>query len=438
MLTDKAIKAAAVKDKPYKITDGHGLFLHVSIKGHKTFRFKFRFEKKEQLLVIGAYPEISLADARERRNDARKLLREGRDPRHSFNRLKLVGEAAGTKSFETLAREWHDLRQSHWKPVHAKDVITSLERDVFPLLGPMPLTEIDEQLLLKVLRKVEDRGAIETARRLKQRISSVFLYARGLGIKVDNPAAHIGEALKPVPHSRKFAAIVTVDGIRRLISDTDRAGASPVTRLGARFLALTCQRPGMVRHLEWSDLAGVDWGDPSADSPEALWTVPTSKLKIELKLRANDEFNHKVPLAPQAVETLRAVRWLTGRDQYVFPNSLSGFKPMSENAIGYLYNREGYRGRHVPHGWRSSFSTIMNEMAERELGQDRRLLADRLIIDLMLAHKPSGMSADEFVYNRASYMPRRRELAGIWADMIMEGALDSHEIVNSPRRKQRD
>jgi len=437
MLTDKAIRAAAAKDKPYKITDGNGLFLHVSKKGRKTLRFKFRFEKKEQLLILGTYPDISLADAREKRAEARKLLREGRDPRHSFNRSKLVGDAAGTKSFEVLAREWYDLRQPRWKPVHANDVITSLERDIFPLLGPMPLQEIDEPLLLAVLRKVEERGAIETAHRVKQRVNAVFLHARSIGIKVDNPATHIGQALKPVPPSRKFPAMVTVEGVRQLISDTDRAGASPVTRLGARFLALTCQRPGMVRHLEWSDLAGIEWGDASVDSPEALWTVPTAKLKIELKLRANDEFDHKVPLAPQAVETLRAVRWLTGRDQYVFPNSLSGFKPMSENAIGYLYNREGYRGKHVPHGWRSSFSTIMNELAERELGQDIRLLTDRFIIDLMLAHTPTGMSATELIYNRARYMPRRRELAGIWAEMIMEGAVHTSKIINSPRRKKR-
>ncbi len=438
MLTDKAIKAAAAKEKPYKITDGNGLFLHVSKKGHKTFRFKFRFEKKEQLLIIGAYPEMSLAGARERRNDARKLLREGRDPRHSFNRLKLVGDAAGTKGFETLAREWHDNRQPQWKPVHAKDVITSLERDVFPLLGPMPLMEIDEQLLLKVLQKVENRGAIETARRLRQRISSVFLYARAHGVKIGNPAALIGELLKPRPPSRRFPAIVTVEGIRLLLLDCDRAGASPITRLGARYLALTSQRPGMVRHLEWNDLSGIDWSDPSADSPEALWTVPAAKLKLELKLGEDETYNHRVALAPQAVETLRAVRWLTGRAQYVFPNSRSGLKPMSENAIGYLYNREGYQGKHVPHGWRSSFSTVMNEQAERELGQDRRLLADRFIIDLMLAHTPSGMSAKELVYNRASYMPRRRELAGIWADMIMEGALDTKQILDSLRRKQRN
>tara|TARA_R110000772_G_scaffold46813_9_gene106944 strand:- start:24656 stop:25279 length:624 start_codon:yes stop_codon:yes gene_type:complete len=171
MLTDKAVRAAAPKEKPYKISDGNSLSLHVSKKGRKTWRFKFRFEKKEQLLILGTYPDISLADARERRNEARKLLRAGRDPRHSFIRLQLVGDTTGSKSFEALAREWYDLRQPRWKPIHAKDVIRSLERDIFPILGPMPLTEIDEQLLLVVLRMVENRGAIETAHRLRQRIN---------------------------------------------------------------------------------------------------------------------------------------------------------------------------------------------------------------------------------------------------------------------------
>lgn len=158
MLTDKAVRAAAPKEKRYKISDGNSLPLHVSKKGRKTWRFKFRFGNKEQLLILGTYPDISLADARERRNEARKLLRAGRDPRHSFIRLQLVGDTTGSKSLETLAREWYNLRQPRWKPIHAKDVIRSLERDIFPILGPMPLTEIDEQLLLAVLRKVENRG----------------------------------------------------------------------------------------------------------------------------------------------------------------------------------------------------------------------------------------------------------------------------------------
>ncbi|MGB3378065.1 MAG: integrase arm-type DNA-binding domain-containing protein, partial [Allopontixanthobacter sediminis] len=339
-----------------------------------TWRFKFRFEKKELLLVIGSYPETSLAKAREKRGEARKLLSAGRDPRHAFYRARLVGDADQSKTFEYLARDWYNLQLDRWKPVHANDVITSLERDIFPSLGRMPLEEIDEPLLLVVLRKVEKRGAIETAQRLKQRVNAVFLHARGLGIKADNPAVHIGKSLKPVPPSRRYPAIVTANGLREFLSEVDSAKASPITRLAARFLALTCQRPGMVRHLEWADLKGIDWGNAEADSPEALWVVPSQKMKQELKLREDDAFNHMVPLTPRAVETLRAVRWLTGRALYAFPNSLSGLKPMSENAIGYLYNRQGYKGKHVPHGWRSSFSTIMNEKAERALGQDSRLL----------------------------------------------------------------
>jgi integrase len=208
-----------------------------------------------------------------------------------------------------------------------------------------------------------------------------------------------------------------------MLADIDRAGASPVTRLAARFLALTAQRPGMVRHMEWSEISSINWGSPSADISEAVWTVPAEKIKQELHLRSDEAFEHKIPLSRQAVETLRAVRLLTGWARYVFPNARSGREPMSENAIGYLYNREGYKGRHVPHGWRSSFSTIMNEQAERELGTDLRLLADRLIIDLMLAHTPAGMSASELRYNRARYMDRRRELAQRWADMTVNGGV---------------
>jgi integrase len=437
MLTDKAVRAAAPKDKAYKLSDSAGLFLHITPKNHKSWRFKFRFEGKEQLLTLGSYPEISLAEAREKRNDAKKLLREGRDPRHAAKRAKLVGDKGKFQTLEEAAREWHATQLPSWKPVHANDVITSLERDIFPHLGKMPMDEIDKPLLLSVLKGIEARGAIETARRIKQRVSSIYKYVNAYGAKLDNPAADINEALAPLPPSKRYPALLEVGAIRTMLGDIDRAGASPVTRLGARFLALTAQRPGMVRHMEWSEISGIDWGNPSADISEALWTVPAEKIKQELHLRSDEAFEHKIPLSTQAVETLRAVRLLTGRAPYVFPNARSGTAPMTENAIGYLYNREGYKGRHVPHGWRSSFSTIMNEQAERELGTDLRLLADRLIIDLMLAHTPAGMSATELRYNRARYMDRRRELAQRWADMIMEGALPVAEIIDSPRRKRR-
>jgi len=437
MLTDKAVRAASARNKAYKLTDSRGLHLHIAASGHKSWRYKYRFEKKERLLTLGVYPEVSLADAREKRDEAKKILREGRDPRHAARRGRMVGASDSAKSFEEVAREWHALQIDRWKPVHANDVVTSLERDVFPHLGSMPLAEIDKPLLLSVLRKIEGRGAIETARRIKQRVAAIYRYANAEGAKLENPAADINDALKPLPPAKRYPALLSVNAIRTLMGDIDRAGASPVVRLAARLLALTAQRPGMVRFMEWDDITGIDWANADANSSDALWKVPAEKIKQELHLRSDEAFEHPVPLSSQAVESLRAVRWLTGRSPFVLPGARSGLKPISENAIGYLYNREGYKGRHVPHGWRSSFSTVMNEQAERELGADVRLLADRMIIDLMLAHTPKGMSASELRYNRAAYMPRRRELAQCWADMIMEGAIAADEIIDSPRRKRR-
>lgn len=301
----------------------------------------------------------------------------------------------------------------------------------------MPLEGIDKPLLLSILRKIENRGAIETARRIKQRVAAIYRFANAKGAKLENPATDIDDALKPLPPSKRYPALTKIGEIRTLIGDIDRAGASPVNRLAGRLLALTAQRPGMLRFMEWEDITGIDWGDSKSDSSTALWKVPAGKIKQELQFRSDEAFEHPVPLSGQAVEALRAVRWLTGRSTFVFPGARSGLKPISENAIGYLYNREGYKGRHVPHGWRSSFSTIMNQQAERDLGSDVRLLADRMIIDLMLAHTPKGMSASELRYNRAAYMPRRRELAQRWADMILDGAITPEEIIDSPRRKRR-
>lgn len=437
MLTDKAVRAAGPKDRAYKLTDSRGLHLHISPSGHKSWRYKYRFEKKERLLTLGTYPEVSLAEAREKRDGAKKILRGGRDPRHAAKRGRLVKDRESAQSFEQVAREWHALQRERWKQVHAKDVITSLERDIFPDLGAMPMDEIDKPLLLLVLRRIEKRGAIETARRIKQRVAAIYRYANAEGAKLENPALDINDALKPLPPAKRYPALISVEAIRIMLGDIDRAGASPVNRLAARILALTAQRPGMVRFMEWDDIVGIDWAETDTTCRDAIWKVPAEKIKQELHLRSDEAFEHRVPLSDQAVEALRAVRWLTGRSTFVFPGARSALKPISENAIGYLYNREGYKGRHVPHGWRSSFSTIMNELAERELGSDVRLLADRMIIDLMLAHTPKGMSASELRYNRAAYMPRRRELAQRWADLIMEDAIPAKEIIESPRRKRR-
>ncbi|HEY8602840.1 tyrosine-type recombinase/integrase [Tsuneonella suprasediminis] len=266
MLMDKAVRAAASRDKAYKLADSRGLHLHVSASGHKSWRYKYRFENKERLLTLGAYPEVSLADAREKRDEAKKILRDGRDPRHSAKRSRLIGRNESARSFEEVAREWHALQVARWKPVHANDVITSLERDVFSHLGAMPLAEIDKPLLLSVLRKVEKRGAIETARRIKQRVAAIYRYANAEGAGLENPATDINDALTLLPPAKRYPALADIDAIRTMVGDIDRAGASPVNRLAARLLALTAQRPGMPRFMEWDDIIGIDWGEANADT----------------------------------------------------------------------------------------------------------------------------------------------------------------------------
>lgn len=437
MLTDKQVRTAAPKEKSYKLADRNGLHLLVAPSGGKSWRYKFRLNGKEQLLTFGRYPDMSLAEAREQLDGARKALRAGQDPRHCIARSKLIGHNSGIRTFESIAKEWYDKQKDRWKPVHAADVLRGFERDLFPDLGHLPIDQIDQPLLLAVLGKCESRGAIETAHRLRQKTAAVFRYARALGVQVANPATDVKEAMRPVPPAVRYPALTTIEGIHLFLRDIDRAGASPITRLAARFLALTAQRPGMVRCAEWSEVHGVDWAASASDQANAFWIIPAQKMKQELHLRDDEAFEHRVPLSPPAVEVLQAVRSLTSQARYIFCNSWSGIKPMSENAIGYLYNREGYKGRHVPHGWRSSFSTIMNELTERQVADDRRLLGDRLIIDLMLAHSPKGVSGSEMIYNRAAFMPRRRELSNKWADLLLDGMLPANEIIDSPRRRLR-
>lgn len=226
MLTDKAVRAAGAKVRAYKLTDSRGLHLHISAKGHKSWRYKYRFDRKERLLTLGTYPEVSLADAREKRDEAKKILREGRDPRHAAKRVRLVGASGTVQSFEEVSREWHSLQLDRWKPVHANDVITSLERDVFPYLGTMPMAEIDKPVLLSVLRKVENRGAIETARRIKQRVAAIYRYTNAQGARLENPAVDIDDAFAhPVPLSRQAAYMARRRELAQLWGDMVLKGA---------------------------------------------------------------------------------------------------------------------------------------------------------------------------------------------------------------------
>jgi integrase len=432
-LTDAKVKSAKAKASDYRLADTGGLRLHVTKTGHRSWRLRVRIAGREQLIVLGSYPDMSLKQARAARDDAKRILRDGGDPRV---RRRAFTAADPGDSFEVHARAWHANQKGRWSEVHSTDVITSMERDLFPELGAMAVGAVDQLTFLAVLRKVEGRGAIETAHRLRQRADKVFRFARSVGSPNTNPAADVSDALKPKPANRRWPALLVLDEVRALVRDIDAAGASPITRLASRFLAVTAQRPGMVRRMQWGEIVGIDWDSADSDTSGATWRVPAARMKQELALRQDAAFDHAVPLPPQAVEALRAVRALTGAAPYVFCSGWDATDPMSENALSYLYAREGYRGRHVPHGWRASFSTIMNSVVERSSARADRMHLDRLVIDLMLAHTPAGMSPTELLYNRNAYPERRREIGVMWADMLMAGVGAAADLLSTPRRKR--
>lgn len=431
-LTDAAVRSAVAREKPYKMQDSGGLYLYVAPSGLKSWRMKFQFDGKEKLLTFGPYPEVKLTAAREKRDAARAKIRERIDPsgarkRAEEQRAAEKAEAAKQLTFEQAARTWHATQKSRWTKVHAWDVWNSLARDVFPAIGDKPLGAIDAPTVLKVLRAIENRGAVETGRRLRQRISSVYAMYISEGVVQIDPAANVVKALKPLPKKGRQPALTDVDEAREVLIAAESSGADPITKLASRLLALTQSRPGMIRGAEWSEFEGIDWDDKRAGPDFALWRVPAARMKLVLDLKDEEDFEHLVPLCRQAVEVLRAVRRLTGRHRLVFPSQRHSHRPLSENAIGYLYNRVGFHGRHVPHGWRSSFSTTMNALAVKQ-----QRAGDDAVIELMLAHVPANKV--KAAYDRAGHMERRRELAQEWADMLIKDLIPANDIIGMPRR----
>ncbi|MCB1394153.1 integrase arm-type DNA-binding domain-containing protein [Nitrobacter sp.] len=411
MLTDTAIRKARAGDKPFKLADSGGLHLYVSTAGGKLWRFRYSYGGKEKLLSIGPYPSISLLDARAARDAAKATLREGRDPGVIKKLRKLSHTNSAANTFEAIAREWYDLNKGQWVDRHAEDVITSLEREVFPTLGDIPVTDIKAPEVLAVLRGIETR-AKETARRVRQRMSAVFVYAISSGRAEADPAATVQKAMAPMRKGRQ-PAITDLDAAQEMLAKAEAEKAHPATKLALRILALSAVRPGTLITTPWSEWADLDDG---------VWRIPAARMKLRLQHKDDDARDHLVPLSRQAFEAIEALRTLTGGGPLAFPNTRHAHKPMSENAIGYLLNRAGYHHHHVPHGWRATFSSVMNE----------RFPADKPVIDLMLAHVPKDKV--EGAYNRALHLERRRELAQNWADLILEGSRPAATLLAGPRR----
>jgi integrase len=422
VLTDIQVKTAKGGPKPFKLSDSGGLFLLVSTTGNRSWRLKYRFGGKEKLLTFGGYPEVSLRDAREKRDAAKATLRDGRDPAVEKKQAAAARTLASSNTFEACAREWYALNKSRWSPVHADNVIESMEADLFPSIGALPVKDVTEALLLDALRKVEKRGAIETAHRLRQRASGVFSFAAAGGLRTGDPAAVVKSLLKPKPKAGKQPALTDLAECRQLIYDMEWERGSPITKLANRLLALTAVRSAVQRSAKWTEFEDLDGAEP-------IWRIPPATMKLALKLKDDVTYEHIVPLSRQAVEVVKAIHPLTGHLPYLFPNDRHGHRPMSENGVRGMMIRvkDGlYKHRHCPHGWRSSFATLMNEWRRREGRPD-----DREVINLMLAH----VSEDkvEGAYNRAAHMERRRELAQIWADMILDNIQPAADVLEGLR-----
>lgn len=387
-LTDTKIKKAKPKDKQYKLYDERGLFLLVSPNGGKWWRFKYRFDDKEKLLSLGTYPDVPLKDARDRRDDARKLVAAEIDPGQHRKAKKTASISNRANSFEVVAREWFANRLTGWSTSHSNRIIRLLERDIFPWIGASPVTDVTAPKLLETMRRVEHRGAVDTAHRALNICGQIFRYAVATGRAERDPSSDLRGALPPVKGSH-FAAVTDPKKIGGLLRAMDSYEGTLVVRGALRLAPLVFVRPGELRHAEWSDI----------DFDASEWRYTVSKTHTQ----------HIVPLSHQAVEILQEIQPLTGRGRYVFPSARNskGDRPMSDNAILSAMRRMGIEKDEMSgHGFRAMARTILDEV----LG----FRPD--YIEHQLAHAvrdPNGRA-----YNRTAHLPERSKMMQSWADYL--------------------
>lgn len=396
MLTNAAVKAARPQPRAYKKWDGQGLYLLVTPSGRRSWMLRIRHGGKEQLLTLGQWPDLPLDAARAQRDQARAAIASGLNPRVPANENTI-------NCFAAAARAWHAHRAPGWSTAHAGDVLESLERDVFPAIGAMELDSITRPAVLELLERIEARGAIATARRVRQRVEMAFDFARAKGWTAAENPADVGEALANAPAEGRQAALVDAGDIRALLTAVDELAAAPALKRASQLLALTAVRLAALRGMTWAEVEGLD-------GPTPLWRVPAARMKLKAVHKLDPARDHLVPLSAAAVAVLRAQRGCeleAAAEDLVF-SGRGRIGPIGAGAIGELYVRAGYAGRHVPHGWRASFSTVMNE----------RRPADRADIDRALGHQPKGMSKVEKAYNRAQHLELRRAILEDWAALI--------------------
>jgi integrase len=385
MLTDKAIQAAKPKARPYKLADGEGLTLLVKPIGSKLWRFRYRHEGREKMLGFGSYPDTSAKLAREKREQARKLLAQGLDP----SGTRQAEKAARNNTFEAIAREWLTLQQERLAPATYAKAVWTLETLVFPHLGTRPIDKIAAADVLRVLKRIEGRGLRETAHRTRQRISQVCRYAVVTERAQHDVTLNLRGALAAVV-STNHAAITEPAKIGELMRSIDSYKGQATTWCALRIAPLVFVRPGELRHAEWSEF-DLDGEDPQ-------WRIPAEKMKMRGQ--------HIVPLSKQVVKILEELKALTGSGRYLFPALTTTRRCMSENTINLALRRMGYTNEEMTgHGFRSMASTSLNEHGWHPD-----------LIELQLAH--AERNSVRAAYNKAQRLPERRKMMQAWADYV--------------------
>lgn len=385
-LTDRAIKAAKAREKDYKLSDEKGLFLLVTKTGSRLFKVKYRFNGKEKKLSLGAYPDINLKEAREKRDSARKLLANGVDPSAHKKATKAANRLCSENSFEVIAFEWFKTQLSDKTEGYQARVKRALEIHIFPNLGHLPITEITAPALLNTLRAIEDKGSIETAHRTKQLTGQIFRYAIATGRAERDPTPDLKGALRPAK-PKHLAAITNPKDAGRLLVAIDEFQGTAVVKAALKLSALFFCRPGEIRHLKWSD-------------------INHDEQRIELVAEKTHQ-QHIIPICSQALAILKSLHPITGNGEYIFPSARGRSRCMSENAVRVALRTMGYEnGTMTPHGFRAMARTLLDEELNFRIEW----------IEQQLAH--AVRDANGRAYNRTKHLVQRAEMMQRWADYL--------------------
>lgn len=386
-LNDMQIRRAKPEGKPYTLGDGQGLSLLIEPNGSKGWRFRYRYAGKPKMISLGVYPTITLADARSRRDDARKLVAEGKNPSEVRKEQKIALHTESESAFEKIATEWHQMKSAKWSAGYASDIMEAFKNDIFPYVGTRPVGEIKPLELLNVLRKIEKRGALEKMRKVRQRCSEVFRYAIATGRAEYNPAADLSSALEV--HQSNHFPFLKAEEIPDFLRALDGYTGSRLVLIATKLLMITGVRTIELRAALWSEF----------DLDNAIWEIPAERMKMR---RA-----HLVPLSTQALDLLNELKTMTGNYRYVFPGRNDPNKPMSEASINQLIKRIGYAGKVTGHGFRHTLSTILHEKGYASAW-----------IEIQLAHTDKNKIRG--TYNHAKYVDDRRDMMDWYSNFILK------------------